>query len=136
MFFLTKFTDACNFADDATFFACDSDLNHLMERLEHYTKLVIEWFENNYMKLNEDKCHLLVGHRYETLWANIGKTRIWESKSEKLLGLTIDIYLNSDDDVFTFYKKASRKLSALFRIPNYMSFEKKERILLRAFVEL
>ena len=136
LFFLTKFTDACNFADDATFFACDSDLNHLMERLEHYTKLVIEWFENNYMKLNEDKCHLLVGHRYETLWANIGKTRIWESKSEKLLGLTIDIYLNSDDDVFTFYKKASRKLSALFRIPNYMSFEKKERILLRAFVEL
>ena len=76
LFFLTKFTDACNFADDATFFACDNDLNHLMERLEHYTKLVIEWFENNYMKLNEDKCHLLVGHRYETLWANIGKTRI------------------------------------------------------------
>ena len=47
------------------------------------------------MKLNEDKCHLLVaGHRYETLWANIGETRIWESKNEKLLGLTIDRNLN------------------------------------------
>ena len=67
LFFLTKFTDACNFADDATFFACDNDLNHLMERLEHYTKLVIEWFENNYIKLNEGKCHLLAGDRYETL---------------------------------------------------------------------
>ena len=44
-------------------FACDSDLKHLMERLKHDTKLAIEWFENNYMKLNEDKCHLLVaGH--------------------------------------------------------------------------
>ena len=50
------------------------------------------------MKLNEVKCHLLVaGHRYETLWANIGETRIWESKNEKLLGLTIDRNLNFDD---------------------------------------
>ena len=77
LFFLTECTDVCNFADDTTFFACDSDLKHLMERLEHDTKLAIEWFENNHMKLNEGKCHLLVaGHRYGTLWANIGETRI------------------------------------------------------------
>ena len=78
-----------------------------MERLEYDTKLAIEWFENNYMKLNEDKCHLLVaGHRYETLWANIGEARIWEGKNEKLLGLIFD------DHVFTLWKKAGRKLSA------------------------
>ena len=36
-----------------------------MERLKHNTKLPIEWFANSYMKLNEDKCHLLVaGHRH------------------------------------------------------------------------
>ena len=53
------------------------------------------------MKLKEDKFQLLVaGHRYETLWANIGKTRIWESKNEKLLGLTIDRNLNFDDHIF------------------------------------
>ena len=127
LFFLTEFTDVCNFADDTTFFACDSDLKHLMERLEHDTKLAIEWFENNYMKLNEDKCHLLVaGHRYESLWANIGETRIWESKNKKLLGLTIDRNLNFDDHIFTLCKKADRKLSALSTISNYMSFEKKK----------
>ena len=39
-----------------------------MEGLKHDAELVIEWFENNYLKLNEDKCHLLLaGHRYETL---------------------------------------------------------------------
>ena len=43
------------------------------------------------MTLNEVKCHLLVaGHRHETLWANIGDTRISESKNEKLLGVVID----------------------------------------------
>ena len=115
LFFLTEFTDVCNFADD--------------------TKLAIELFENNYMKLNEDKCHLLVtGHRCDTLWANIGKTRIWESKNEKLLGFTIDRNQNFDDHVFTLRKKAGRKLSALSSISNYMSFEKK-RILLKTFME-
>ena len=34
LFFLTECTDVCNFADDTTFFACDRDLKHLMERLE------------------------------------------------------------------------------------------------------
>ena len=77
LLFLKEFIDACNFAYDATFFACDSDLNHLTERLEHDAKLVIKWFENNYMKLNEGKCHLVVaGHRYETLWANLGEIKI------------------------------------------------------------
>ena len=127
MFNLTEFTDVCNFSDGTTFFACDSDLRHLMERLEHDTKLAIEWFENNYMKLNEDKCHLLLaGHRYETLWANTGETRIWESKNAKFLGLTVDRNMNFEDHVFTLCKKAGRKLSALSRTSNYVSFEKKE----------
>ena len=40
--YLTEMTDVCNFADDTTFFACDSDLKYLMERLEHDKKLAIE----------------------------------------------------------------------------------------------
>ena len=125
LFFLTECTNVCSFADGTSFFACDIDLKYLMERLEHDIKLAIEWFENNYMKLNEDKCHLFVaGHRYETLWANIGENRIWESKNEKLVGLTIDRNPDFDDHVFTLCKKAGRKLSALSRISNYISFEK------------
>ena len=67
---------------NATFFACDLNLKYLMERLEHDTKLAAEWFENNYMKQNEDKCHFLVsGHRYETIWAQIGEGRIWKAQT-------------------------------------------------------
>ena len=43
-------TNVYNFADDTTFFACDYNLKNLMERLEHDTKLAIEWFESNYIK--------------------------------------------------------------------------------------
>ena len=130
MFYLTEFTDVSNITDDITFFACDSDLKHVMEKLKHDTKLAIESFEKNYMKTTEGKSHLLVArHRYETLWTNIGETRIWESENEKLPGLTIDRSRS-----LTLCKKADRKLSALSRISNYMGFEKKT-ILLKAFVE-
>ena len=70
-------TQVCNFAEDTTFYVCDKDLNTLINRLEHDTALAVEWFENNFMKLNQDKCHLLVpGHKQKTVWANIGETKI------------------------------------------------------------
>ena len=54
LFFLTEFTEVCNFADDTTFYACDTNIQSLLNRLEHDSFLAIEWFENNYMKLNQD----------------------------------------------------------------------------------
>ena len=51
-------TDVCNYADNTTFHACDLDLKSLITRLEHDAALAIEWFESNYMMLNQDKCHL------------------------------------------------------------------------------
>ena len=120
----------CNFADDTTFYVCDKDFNILINRLEHDTSLAVEGFENNFMKLNQGKCHLLVsGRKHESVWAKIGKTKIWESNIQKLLGVVIDRNLN-----FDLCKKTGRKLSVLARLSNYMSFEK-IKILLKAFVE-
>ena len=135
LFYLTEMTQVCNFADDTTFYVCDKDLNILINRLEHDTSLAVEWFENNFMKLNQDKCHLLVsGHKHETVWAKIGETMIWECNKQKLLGVVIDRNLNFDEYVFDLCKKAGRKLSVLARLSNCMSFEKR-KILLKAFVE-
>ena len=60
LFLLVEATEVCNFADDWTFFVCENDLNSLIYRLEHGSLLVIKWFEDNYLKLNQEKCHLLV----------------------------------------------------------------------------
>ena len=81
LFFLSKFTDLCNFADDTNFYASHMDINSLIKRLEYDSFLVIEWFENNNMKLNQDyKCHFLIsGYKDENVWANIGNKKIWES---------------------------------------------------------
>ena len=111
LFYLTEMTQVCNFADDPTFYVCDKDLNILINRLEHDTSLAVEWFENNFMKLNQDKCHLLVsGHKHETVGAKIGETKIWESNKQKLLRVVIDRNLNFNKYVFDLCKKAGRKL--------------------------
>ena len=57
LFYLVESTNVYNFADYTTFHACDKDLNFLINRLEHDSYLAIEWFENNSMKLNQDKWH-------------------------------------------------------------------------------
>ena len=46
-----------NYANDPAFHACGMDVESLVKRLEHVSMLAIEWFESNYMKLNQDKCH-------------------------------------------------------------------------------
>ena len=135
LFYVTEKTNVCNYADDTTFHACDSDISNLINNLEHDSLLAIEWFENNYMKLNEDKCHFLIsGHKHETVFADIGESKIWESKSQKLLGITIDKNLRFDEHILTQCKKAGRKLNALARICNLLSFDHR-RVLMKAFVE-
>ena len=77
LFCLAECTNVCNDMDDTTFHACDSDFKDLLARLEHDSLLAIEWFQANYMKLSEEKCHLLIsGYKHELLWANIGRSNI------------------------------------------------------------
>ena len=60
--------------------------------------LATERFESNYMKVNGDKCHLLLsGYKYEVMWANIGQSQIWESKEQKLLGIIIVRVMKFDE---------------------------------------
>ena len=97
--------------------------------------MVIEWFENNSMKLNQDKCHLLVsGYKNENVWANIENEKIWESNKQKLLGLDIDRNLNFNEHVSALCRKAGNKLFALVRLSNFMNFQQR-RILLKTFIE-
>ena len=135
LFCIAQSTNVCKFADDTTFYACDKDVNSLINRLEHDSYLAIEWFENHFTKLNQDKCHLLVsGFKYENVWATIGKTKNWESKKQKLLVVEIDRTLNFDEHIASLCRKAGKKLSVLARLSNFMCTNKK-RVLMKAFIE-
>ena len=86
-------------------------------QLSMLTALAIEWFESNYMMLNQDKS----GHKYET-FVNVEETKIWERKQQKPLGVLIDRGLKFDQCVLSLCKKACKKLTALIRISKFMTF--------------
>ena len=128
-------TNICNFADDTTPHASGYELNEVLINLEHDSNLILEWFRDNYMTLNEGKCHLLVcGYKHECMFANIGNTRLWEEHSAKLLGVHIDSELNFKFHVKNICKNAGRKISMLSRIAQYLS-ESKRKILMKTFFE-
>ena len=136
LFYLAESTKVCNFADNATFYTYDEDLNSSINWLEHESYLAIEWFEYNSVKLNQDKSHLLIlGFKYENIWANIRKTKIWESKRQKYLGVEIDRTLRFDEYIASLCKKSGKKLSVLARFSNFMCTNNK-RVLIKAFIEL
>ena len=75
LFFLTKGIDVCNSVDDTTTFICDHSYQNVLNSLEENVELAICWFENNYIKLTTDKCHLLiVGFKYEAIKKTQEKT--------------------------------------------------------------
>ena len=135
LFLILKECDVCNYADDTTPYACDRDIKNLFNKLEHDSALTIEWFQYNYMKLNAEKCHLLVpGYKHEHTWVKLENKMIWEDYSVKLLGVHIDSKLNFENHIQVICAKAGRKLSALRRIVPFLTFNKK-RTLLKSFFE-
>ena len=80
-------------------------------------------------------CHLIIsGHKSEAIWAEIGQTKIWESKKQKLLGVIIDRQLNFDEYFISLCKKARKKLSILARLANFLSLEQR-KLLMKSFSE-
>ena len=135
LFFLLKFVDIRNFADDTTRYISDKSLENVLKSLEENSMLAISWFENNYIRLNTDKCILIVsGYKHEQVWANIGKDLIWESNDVKLLGITVARDLKFYKYILKPCSKANQKLSALSKIAKLLSF-KRRKTLFRALMK-
>ena len=74
--------DIANYADDTTPYALDSKLENIVKLLEENADKLFDWFSNNYLKANPDKCHLLVNTtgsiricvRNETISSSLNQT--------------------------------------------------------------
>ena len=135
LFYLFLCTKVCNMADDTTPYACDMDLPSLIHNLESDTASAIFWFEANYMKLNQDKCHFMLSSSSpEHFWTKIGEQVTWASYQEKLLGVTLDKELKFDKHLLSICKKAGAKVTALGRLVKIVPFEKK-KLLMNSFIQ-
>ena len=135
LFFFLKDVGICNFADDTTTYISDESLENVLKSLEKNSMLAIRWFENNYMKLNTDKCRMIVsGDNHEQVLANIGTDLILERNDVKLLGVTIDRDLKFHENFLKLCNKVNQKLSVLSKVANLLSFSKR-RTIFKALVE-
>ena len=125
MFFELQNVEIAGYADDNTPYVSGETIDFVIEKLEKISVDLFSWFTANGMKANADKCHLLLSSA-SNLYANISDKVIQNSKSEKLLGVIIDSNLKFEDHILGLCKKANQKLSALSRICNFMSQEKKK----------
>ena len=96
MFYDINECDIASYADDNIPYISSSSLDTVINKLEESTNKLFKWFMNNHMKANADKCHLLITGNCET-YANINKFKIKNSKTEKLLGISIDNKLSFEE---------------------------------------
>ena len=123
-----------NYADDNTPFACEKDIPTVLNKLQEDSTSMMRYLEDNYLKGNPDKFHLLLSKTDKNKFhLNIENNIIENSDTQKLLGITIDNELKFDIHVANLCKKASQKLHALARISKYMSLRQR-RIIMKSFI--
>ena len=119
--FCTSF-EIANYVGDCTPYEVNESIESVIHRLEQ-DSILFQWYENNYLKFNPHRWHLLLNQIGEEFLMNIGNQIISNSGGEKLLGVTFDNKLCFDIHVAKLCKKAGQKLHALARISNLMSLE-------------
>ena len=123
-FFLTiQNTDFASYAGDNTPYTTSACVNDVVDKLEKTANDMFNWFSENEMKANTDKCHLILNCS-DRKQIKINNENIKSSNYEKLLGIQIDKKLTFHKHVGGLCKKASQKMHALARITPYMSIKK------------
>ena len=134
LFLFLEETGVCNYPDDTTIYACGPIVENVVAKLENDALAISEWFPNNRMKLNEDKCHLIIfGGKSNEVSVKTGEANVKVSKEKKLLGMIFDQTLSFKQHFKTLCRKASLKLRALARISCYMETEKL-KLVMQVFV--
>ena len=57
---MVKDIDIASYADDSTPFVVKNNIDNVIASLEQVSDALFNWFKNNRLKNNVDKCHVLV----------------------------------------------------------------------------
>ena len=104
-----------------------------LEKLEKVIQSMSDWFTENILKSNADKCHLIVSFKVPVA-IRISDVKVTSESSVKFLGIHIDHRLNFDY-VSQLCKKASKKLHALGIVLKYVGTSKR-RVFVNSFITL
>ena len=129
LFLFVDEADIMSYAGDTTPHVCSKNIDVTLEKLEEVGKVLLEWFSNNFLKANVDKCDLILSTD-EPFSINIDNEVIKTSSSKKLLGTNLNNRLGFDTHAANICYQVSKKLHVLARISQYMNGERQRKLLL------
>ena len=115
------------YADDNILCTFGSNMTEVKDKLSQDLPKLSEWFTENFMILNPDKCHYMY----------LGKdavNNILKFCDEELKSIKIGHNLTFNCHIKTLCSEATKKLSALQRIANIIDVEKRN-LLLNAIIK-
>ena len=121
IFLFSKHFNMANYAHDCSPYEFSGSIEDVIQKLQHDSQCLIEWYDSNYLKPNPDKWHLLLSEKGEDYFIKIGNEYIYNSNDEKILGVYFDDKLNFNTHLKKICKKASQKLHALAMVSTFMS---------------
>ena len=92
LFFILDKTCFTSHADDNAPYNVQRNTSKVVKSLEEISKPLIEWFKDNEIRLNPDKCHLILSDSDITT-INVGNFTIKSINKEKLVRVTLIIQL-------------------------------------------
>ena len=111
-------------------YSSDKNSNTVISRLRHDFAIISEWFYENYIVLNPDKCHFLtLGFNKPFPDFSFKNTIIRNVNEEKILGIVIDNNLNFKSHMKKICEKANQKLSALARISKLTTSTQRKKLI-------
>ena len=97
--------DIASYADDNTPYTTGNSMEEVIQTLENAAKTLFQWFSDNQMKGNPDKCHFLCNSNSEVS-LTIETQKIKNSKLEKLLAIRLASKLNFNSHIHDICQKA------------------------------
>ena len=134
LFLIMKKTSSARYADDNTPYITVENLDEVIKSLEKDSIKLFQWFSDNQMKTNHNKCHLLVSGK-NNVTMNASGFKIKNTEYKKLLGIKVDSGLKFENYLDGVIKKASNKINALSRVTPFMNLSKK-KMLMNSFFKL
>ena len=116
--------EIASYADENTPHTTGNSMEEVIQNLENAAKTLYQWFSDNQMKANPDKCHFLCNSNNEVS-LTIETQKIRNSKFEKLLGIKLGSKLNFNSHIHDICQKAGQKLNVIYRITPYIDFAKR-----------
>ena len=132
LFLFVEEADIMSYADDNTPYVCSENIDVTLEKLEEVGKVLFEWFSNNFLKANADKCHLILSAD-EPFSINIDNEVLKNSNNKILLGINLNNRLGFDTNLANICNRVSKKFQALARISQYMNIHKR-RMIMKALI--